>query len=184
MKRKYHVWSSWAISCNCILQSLKKVWFCSGRWSEALLVFHNSSWKTNWRLSRDKQSANVAEGNSVFALSYVILGRQIWMSNGLLFRQSKFKFSSMCVHIAGLRNNLENNWRCQFGMFLWRDILSGYCFMETNMRHRKTVFQEIEACPFSSLIFVSLLLADNALWYSFLQMYTFFGLCFLLCLVS
>lgn len=52
------------------------------------------------------------------------------------------------------------------------------------MRHRKTVFQEIEACPFSSLIFLSLLLADNALWYNFLQIYTFFGLCFLLCLVS
>lgn len=35
------------------------------------------------------------------------------------------------------------------------------------------MFQEIEAFPFSSLIFVPLLLADNALWYSFLQMYTF-----------
>lgn len=40
------------------------------------------------------------------------------------------------------------------------------------------MFQEIEACPFSSLIFVSFLLVDNALWYNFLQRYTFFGLCF------
>lgn len=49
----------------------------------------------------------MAEGNSVFALSYVIFERYLRMSNGMLFREGKFK--CFCVCIATLGNHLENN---------------------------------------------------------------------------
>lgn len=56
MKRKYHMWSYFMFCVTAFPIIRKKVWFCCDRWSEALLVFHSSSQKANWRLSRDKYS--------------------------------------------------------------------------------------------------------------------------------